>query len=660
MSSEQDKEKNLHSNYLLRSRTQSVESRERENPFASKARVLRSPPPLGTFFHLENPPDPDLSTINESIKALDSSLANLTLQSESVTESSPQTQKSLSTVSLTSHTITSSSGAIPKTTPVEIPRGPTKTAVDQRTIDLQILDPPGASLQPFSENTIPKLINYTNPNKTPYRTTLINSPEDEPPLYPYGEVTQQFTSGNRLNFSNTDYLTERTSLTEAEQTRILSDLASLLKTTNIRGSDRSIFNTPSALLPNPTNTFRQKPSDHITDWSLSNNNSPHRRDSNMALTIAEICDLVKEYDGNPNELNGFIHKIDALWGFIEQIDPGNLAINQRRFLLFVEQNLVGRASIAIQNETYVDWPALRTLLRTRLVPQHSVERVESRLLTFRQQINESTENFGQRAENLLAELERSYEITNEQAVLQREIDRKVRRAFESGLTNRQLRERAMIHAAGDLRSSINYVIGQEAAMAVTAATTPRSVCGNCQGNHPTSECRRTRNMSNGNNFRNYSNNYSNNYNQMGNNNGNRNNAPQANNNNQRRALSCYICGSFDHLANACNNRPNTQRPQRQSFPTYPTNNSNNGPPQPNRNQSNQSYQNNNAPNRYNAPTAAPNNTPRRFSDNTYRRNDNVNTIDAYPFERQRLDPIVENETFTLAGILENEEQNSKN
>lgn len=162
-------------------------------------------------------------------------------------------------------------------------------------------------------------------------------------------------------------------------------------------------------------------------------------------------------------------------------------------MLVLEQNLTGRASAVLHDVPFNDWPTVRIALQERLTTHNTVERVEAKIFSLKQRAGEVLEEYAQRAETLLDELNRSYGTDND--VLRRENDRKTRRSFEQGISNRQLKERAVIRSADTLRDSINYVIGQKVSMFNnTISYTPRfeRTCNFCGGAHLSQDCRRGR------------------------------------------------------------------------------------------------------------------------------------------------------------------------
>lgn len=301
------------------------------------------------------------------------------------------------------------------------------------------------------------------------------------------------------------------------------------------------------------------------DWTYGNSpifqQKSYRTNMAAQLTIVEICELIREFNGDVNELNSYSRRIDTLWGYINNLGAENLEANRTRFMLILEQRLIGRAAVVLQDVEFTDWQTVKDALRARLTT-NSIERIEAKILSTKQKADESLDFYASKMESFLDELNRSYDTNNdENNLLRRENDRKVRKSFEAGLFDPRLRERALIRSASSLRDSIDYFMGQEITLKVDNVHSQsfqgfpireHSFCDLCYGAHETINCRRGR-MSLGNERNNYNNNirlFGTN-NPLRFNNSNRNN--QINYSNDKNNITCYICGD-SHFANQCPHR----------------------------------------------------------------------------------------------------------
>lgn len=419
-------------------------------------------------------------------------------------------------------------------------------------------------------------------------------------------------------------------------------------------------------------------SNQYLDWPLDY--SPYRQryfqKSDMAqLTIVEICDLIRDYNGEVNEFNSYARRIDGLWTYLETLDADHLEQNHRRFMLILEQRLTGRAAVVLQDVTFDDWPTVRDALRSRLTT-NSVERIEAKMISMKQKHNQSLDDYASKMETLLDELNRSYELNADNQVLRRENDRKARRSFENGLADSRLRERALIRSADTLRDSINYVIGQEITLTTDRQQNfdPRT-CKICSGQHFTEDCRKIRvpfvpatnirRSYNNNGGRPYESNqsrdqsFSNNYpiracytcgdvshmaNQCPHKTGGQNNAPRP-----RNPPACYICSDTTHMANVCPQKVANRIPNSNFAPN------NNANVQYRYNQNQQPSNNTYNDGQYNR--SGPSNAGRNGND-AYQRPKNLNLIDTRNTRGssfQMLSPI--SEELELNEALVNDEKN---
>lgn len=184
------------------------------------------------------------------------------------------------------------------------------------------------------------------------------------------------------------------------------------------------------------------------DWEI---------DDRMAMPIRDITKLIPEYDGEEKGLDSFVKKINKLWDYIADFE-----VNERaQFLLVLQLKLTKKAAEAVQNNAFDDWASIRTDLVTKITPHRNTEKSELKLCAIRQKEKEDVETYAKRIEESLETLNRSFSPEDQTAVIKRENDRKARKAFENGLVDSRLKDKAVARGSLTLKEAIDYVIEQE-------------------------------------------------------------------------------------------------------------------------------------------------------------------------------------------------------
>lgn len=330
---------------------------------------------------------------------------------------------------------------------------------------------------------------------------------------------------------------------------------------------------PNIEIPDPLPIFenalnKSQLNNTIDDWTLS---TP----SDVSITMGDvpievIVSMIQEYSGDERDLNIYINKIDRLWKHIENNPAGEKA----RFMLTLQINLNDKAAHATKDVEFNDWAIVRQALKTNINPQKNIEKAELKLSAAKQTSQEDVETFAQRISELLDNLNKSFCLDNENDILKRENDRKARKAFENGLVNTDLRNRAIARGNKTFRESVDYVVEQELRQYETRRKTPNEkFCTYCSlPNHEAFECRKRRSQQNLNNRT----------------------SPPTNNNfrnplvstNFRRSvptdlpthnITCYFCNERGHYASQCSNRNNQNGANSQNNYSNTSNNMPNSP-----------------------------------------------------------------------------------
>lgn len=639
----------------LRSRTASVDV-DIPNPFLPSTRVLRSPTGVNYSENIGN-------VTQDLVDKINTSFSNLSIIDESQLFSDKTLTTNDQNTIVTEVTPFSIKATILENLTSQVEQSPN---IDKNNTTKETQITSDKSLSSFRSSQTPinigtEDLTFTNfPTKVLTTETISSISSDQNPIH------DPFSFFRKRKIENEQKIIE--SEQKNIETKLISAPKHSFKKTNV-SSGKPVVQTYPKL------NFS---SNHYLDWSLDH--SPFRQryfqKSDMAqLTIVEICDLIRDYNGEVNEFNSYARRIDGLWGYLDTLDADQLEQNQRRFMLILEQRLTGRAAVVLQDVAFDDWPTVRDALRSRLTT-NSVERIEAKMISMKQKHNQSLDDYASKMETLLDELNRSYELNADNQVLRRENDRKARRSFENGLADSRLRERALIRSADTLRDSINYVIGQEITLTTDRQQNfdPRT-CKICSGQHFTEDCRKIRvpfvpatnirRSYNNNGGRPYESNqsrdqsFSNNYpiracytcgdvshmaNQCPHKTGGQNNAPRP-----RNPPACYICSDTTHMANVCPQKVTNRIPNSNFAPN------NNANVQYRYNQNQQPSNNTYNDGQYNRP--GPSNAGRNGND-AYQRPRNLNLIDTRNTRGssfQMLSPI--SEELELNEALVNDEKN---
>lgn len=267
------------------------------------------------------------------------------------------------------------------------------------------------------------------------------------------------------------------------------------------------------------------------DWSLSS--------FDMAIPIKEITELVKEYDGDPKKLNTFVKNIDRLWNHINGYED----VDKDRFMLTLQLKLTEKAATATKDVDFANWPAVKKALKENINPQKNIEKAELKLIKAEQEPKESVEDFAKRIEELLENLNKSFNLEEDIEILTSENDRKARKAFEDGLKDEMLKRYVIARGNKTLRESVDYVIEMELRRPKKETPEPnKKFCTYCKmDNHEVNECRRRKNQQSdsyrGPNLQNLNNSYQ-----------NRSNSSP---NYPNREITCYTCNKKGHYAREC-------------------------------------------------------------------------------------------------------------
>lgn len=298
--------------------------------------------------------------------------------------------------------------------------------------------------------------------------------------------------------------------------------------------------TDSFTIPDPTITI-----DYIStliqdDFNLRNPDEPSLplADSpsystellfNMAMPIESITKLINEYDGEVKNLDSFVKNIDTLWGYINAYE----AADKTRFLLVLRLRLTKKAAEAVKNDNFENWANVKQALINGLIPHRNAEKAELKLCAIRQKPNEDIETYAKRVEEALANLSMMRNQEDQNESFKKEDDRRARRAFENGLSDYGLRNKAIAKGNATLREAIDYIIEQELRQLENKPRTDsQKICNFCKlSGHLYSECRK----------------------RLG-----QNNNTNGNTNTRGREVTCFKCKKTGHYANACPDTTNQQ------------------------------------------------------------------------------------------------------
>lgn len=110
------------------------------------------------------------------------------------------------------------------------------------------------------------------------------------------------------------------------------------KESKINSSSNESINTSISTKQITTENNSEIPNKNIFDWR-------YETESNMAaMSIKDVTDLIKEFNGEKKTLVTFTKNISKLWEFIEEYSEND----KNRFLLVLRLKLPGKAADAIK------------------------------------------------------------------------------------------------------------------------------------------------------------------------------------------------------------------------------------------------------------------------------------------------------------------------
>lgn len=200
----------------------------------------------------------------------------------------------------------------------------------------------------------------------------------------------------------------------------------------------------------------------------------------MAIPIRDITKLIPEYNGKEKGLDSFIKKIDRLWAHIADV-PDN---ERTQFLLVLQLKLTEKAADAVQDNEFDNWDAVKADLIEHITPHRNTEKSELKLCA-----KEDVETYAKKIEEALDTLNRSFSQEDQNDTIKRENDRKARKAFENGLAEPSLRDKAIARGCNTLKEAVDYIIEQELRYSELKPTVAQDVCAYCKKpGHSISEC----------------------------------------------------------------------------------------------------------------------------------------------------------------------------
>lgn len=266
-----------------------------------------------------------------------------------------------------------------------------------------------------------------------------------------------------------------------------------------------------------------KVDEDIEDWQVH---------EEMAMPIRDITKLIPEFNGEEKNLDIFVKKVNRLWTHID-LYPQN---EKNQFLLVLQLKLTDKAAEAVQNNAFENWDNVRESLIENLTPHRNTEKSELKLNSIKQKPNEDIETYARRIQEALDTLNRSFAEDEQNEVIKRENNRKARKAFENGLSDPNLRSKAISKGSVDLKEAIDYTIEQELRFSELKPINS-VICTYCKKtNHTINQCRLRSANQKSQNFR-----------------------P---NQSSKKDITCYKCSRKGHFANECrlqgnkSNRPN--------------------------------------------------------------------------------------------------------
>ena len=174
----------------------------------------------------------------------------------------------------------------------------------------------------------------------------------------------------------------------------------------------------------------------------------------MAFNLKELVNLIPNFEGKSEELEGFLSIVDCLYTEVAEADKA-------KFVLFTKVKFRGKALEAIQeNATVRDWPTLRKLLKEKL--KSTVQNIELTKLQFSsisQFHNENLQEYTERVKNLFLLLNKSVPVDCPQelsAYIRKENDSIAKRAFEDGLLDINLARNIVAADLTTFQEAVNF------------------------------------------------------------------------------------------------------------------------------------------------------------------------------------------------------------
>lgn len=211
---------------------------------------------------------------------------------------------------------------------------------------------------------------------------------------------------------------------------------------------------------------------------------------NEMAQIGDYIALIPDFDGSYRGLNSYIRFMDRVWGHTEIFT----AQERLRFSISAQSKLKGEAANYLAELNEDSWPSLRQLLLRKIRPTVSIEVASMELQKATQGPKESLQEFIERIQKLLKELNAMYsdENPNVQAFVSAENEKKAKKALENGVSNPKIKERLATANIDTFDAAIDYVKLQEFRISETKPSSDISIrCSYCniQG-HAIIDCRR--------------------------------------------------------------------------------------------------------------------------------------------------------------------------
>lgn len=221
--------------------------------------------------------------------------------------------------------------------------------------------------------------------------------------------------------------------------------------------------------------------ENIFNWSFDIMAAP--------MPIADVTKMIPTYDGNEDEFETYMHKIDKLWAYIEAYTEPE----KSRFMLILQMNLSGQAAHVTRDVEFETWPPVRAVLKDKLNPQKNIEKAELRLNAAEQGETENIETYAKRIEKLLKDLNKAFDVRDLDGPMAKNNDRRARIAFENGLRNKTLRHMTIAVNGKTLQDAVDYASSMELRLPECKVSSPKKekkFCTFCNfGGHTFDECR---------------------------------------------------------------------------------------------------------------------------------------------------------------------------